>query len=319
MSIVAGIDEAGYGPPLGPLIVSGVVFYVPDEHRDANLWKLLTRYVSPNPRVKRKLVVADSKDVYSRSKGVGVIEETSLCFLSLSGGRHDRMGTLLRALAGEDADDALNYPWYQDQDVEVPLSGRALGLDRKTERLTRALEMSGVRFLGVRCLPLFEAAFNRSIEETKNKQSVLFDQAAKLISGMMKRYAGEDLLITIDKHGSRDRYAPLLGRRFRGARLVVRHQDRHVGHYRIRHRGRESDVRFVLNGEKHSMPVALASMFSKYVRELYMKLFNGFWRKHLPKVKSTAGYARDARRFLADIAPVRRKLGIPDEVLVRQR
>lgn len=319
MSIVAGIDEAGYGPPLGPLIVSGVVFYVPDEHRQADLWKLLTRYVSPNPRVKRKLVVADSKDAYTPSKGVGVIEETSLCFLALTGGRHERMGTLLRALAGEEAEDALNYPWYQDQDAEIPLSGRALGVDRKTERLTRALEMSGVRFLGVRCVPLFEAAFNRSLKETKNKQSVLFGQAAKLISGLMNRYAAEDLLITIDKHGSRDRYAPLLGRRFKGARLTVRHQDRQVGHYRIRHRGRQSEVRFLLNGEKHSMPVALASMFSKYVRELYMRMFNGFWRKHLPQVRSTAGYARDARRFLADIAPVRRKLGIPDEVLVRQR
>ena len=319
MSIIAGIDEAGYGPPLGPLVVSATVFRVPDEHADTDLWKLLTRSVSPNPRVKRKLVVADSKQSYSRSKGVGVIEETSLCFAGVSAGRYERVGALLGALAGEEADDALNYPWYQDQDARLPLSGRALGLDGKVERLGRTLNACGVTFLAVRCLPLFEAAYNRSIEKTKNKQLVLFEQAAKLISGIMKRYAGERLRITVDKHGGRNRYAPLLGRRFRGARLVVKRQDRHVGHYQIRHRGRDSDVSFVMHGEKHSMPVALASMFSKYVRELYMKMFNGFWRQHLPGVKSTAGYAQDARRFLSDVANVRRKLGIPDDVLVRRR
>ena len=135
----------------------------------------------------------------------------------------------------------------------------------------------------------------------------------------MKRFPEEDLHITVDKQSGRDRYGPLLGRRFRGVRLVVKRQDRSVGHYHIRHHGREGDIRFVMEGEKHSMPVALASMYSKYVRELYMTLFNEFWRKHLPGLKSTAGYPRDARRFLTDIAAVQKQLGIPDEVLVRRR
>jgi len=319
MSIVAGIDEAGYGPPLGPLVVSAVVFRVPDEHRETDLWKLLRGCVSRNPRVRRKLVVADSKQVYSRSKGVGVIEETSLCFLSQTSGRFDRVDRLLEALAGDEAADAFNYPWYQPQDAPVPLSGRALGLDAKSARLGEVLEAAGVAFLGVRCLPLFEAAFNRAVAETHNKSTVLFSQAARLISGLMKRYAREDLVVTVDKQGGRDRYGPLLGRRFRGARLVVKRQDRLGGHYQLRRGGSTSEVRFIMNGEQHSLAVALASMFSKYVRELYMKLFNDYWQRQLPEVKSTAGYARDARRFLADIAPVREKLGVPDDVLIRRR
>ena len=92
-----------------------------------------------------------------------------------------------------------------------------------------------------------------------------------------------------------------------------------MGHYHIRHQGVESEVRFVVHGEKFSMPVALASMYSKYVRELYMKLFNGFWHQHAPEVKGTAGYAQDAKRWLADTAPAREKLGIPTEALVRSR
>jgi hypothetical protein len=319
LSIVVGIDEAGYGPTLGPLVVSAVAFRVPDEHRDADLWKLLGGYVSGNVRVRQKLIVADSKESYTRSKGVGVLEETTLCFLALSGKRFERMDELLTALAGVDANDALSYPWYRPAEHAVPVSGRALGIDEKSDRLRRTLSDAGVEFLGARSLPLFEAAFNRSVDETGNKQTVLFAQAARLMGGMMKRFGGEDLMIHVDKQGGRDRYGPLLARRFKGVSLTVKQQDREVGHYRLRRKGSSCEVRFMMHGEKHSMAVALASMYSKYVRELYMQLFNAFWKTHLSDVKPTAGYATDAKRFLAEIAPARERLGIPDDVLIRKK
>ncbi len=272
MSIIAGIDEAGYGPPLGPLVVSAVAFRVPDEHREADLWKLLSRSVSGTLKTRRKLVVADSKKVYKPAKGIGVLEETALSFLAAAGKRPERLDALLEALAGDDAKDAFNYPWYQPQDAGVPLSGRALGIEAKAARLRETLSECGVEFIGARSLPLFEAAFNRAVEETDNKQDVLFGQAARLMAGMMKRFANEDLLICVDKQGGRDRYGAVLAKRFLGARLTVKHQDRRAGHYRVRHEGAELEVRFLLNGEKHSMAVALASMYSKYVRELYMGL-----------------------------------------------
>jgi hypothetical protein len=65
--------------------------------------------------------------------------------------------------------------------------------------------------------------------------------------------------------------------------------------------------------------VALASMLSKYLRELLMREFNCFWQKHLPELKATAGYPGDSARFFAEIRPVASKLGIPESVLWRQR
>lgn len=52
------------------------------------------------------------------------------------------------------------------------------------------------------------------------------------------------------------------------------------------------------------LPVALASMIAKYVRELAMHRFNRYWSKRMPELKPTAGYTLDARRWLADAAQV---------------
>ena len=57
------------------------------------------------------------------------------------------------------------------------------------------------------------------------------------------------------------------------------------------------------------MPVALASMISKYTREALMSRFNTWWQTHLPALAPTAGYYSDGVRFIeqqqADY-PVRR-------------
>ena len=79
-----------------------------------------------------------------------------------------------------------------------------------------------------------------------------------------------------------------------------------------------TEVRFQMRAESH-LPVAVSSMFCKYVRELAMELFNQFWQKHLPDLKPTKGYPLDAKRFREEIAAKQRELGIPDRVLWRNR
>ena len=52
------------------------------------------------------------------------------------------------------------------------------------------------------------------------------------------------------------------------------------------------------------LPVALASMTAKYLRELAMIRLNRFFREALPEIKPTAGYVQDGRRFLQEVRPV---------------
>ena len=65
--------------------------------------------------------------------------------------------------------------------------------------------------------------------------------------------------------------------------------------------------------------VALASMVSKYVRELLMGEFNAFWLRHLPELRPTAGYPGDAARFFEAIRPVAATLGLAESALWRRK
>ena len=76
---------------------------------------------------------------------------------------------------------------------------------------------------------------------------------------------------------------------------------------------------FTEKAEMQAMPVAIASMLCKYLRECLMHRFNRFWKTHLPDLTPTAGYYNDGERFLRDIAIKRTELGIRDEDLVRSR
>ena len=71
--------------------------------------------------------------------------------------------------------------------------------------------------------------------------------------------------------------------------------------------------------EAQCLPVAAASMLSKYLREMLMRRFNAFWKVHCPTVVPTAGYYNDGLRFLRDIQTKRSELQITDELLVRAR
>ena len=78
------------------------------------------------------------------------------------------------------------------------------------------------------------------------------------------------------------------------------------------------EVRFCTRAESY-LPAALASMASKYLRELAMAALNDYWCSRLPGLARTAGYPSDARRFKQAITPLQAALGIEDCALWRCR
>ena len=121
-----------------------------------------------------------------------------------------------------------------------------------------------------------------------------------------------------DKHGGRNRYGPLLAEHFPEWLIEVRGEGRQRSVYRFGPPERRVEVCFRTKAES-CLPAALASMASKYLRELAMRAFNDFWRRRVPGLAPTAGYPLDARRFKEAIAAVQAELGIDDRVFWRCR
>ena len=85
MGLIIGMDEAGYGPNLGPLVITASLWKVPDDPRQFDFWSALESVVSQKkPRKNsRHLHVADSKQVHSATAGLGPLERSTLPFLQL--------------------------------------------------------------------------------------------------------------------------------------------------------------------------------------------------------------------------------------------
>src|SRR5438309_1216275 len=70
-----GIDEAGYGPNLGPFVMTSVACRVPPELAAADLWQVLRRAVRRHGEpADGRLLVEDSKLVYSPARGLHELE-----------------------------------------------------------------------------------------------------------------------------------------------------------------------------------------------------------------------------------------------------
>ncbi len=296
MTTVIGIDEAGYGPSLGPLVVGSAAFRADD---DLDLWTVLDGAVAKQRRGSGgKVLVADSKAVYAQGRGLDRLERAVLAFMgSGDGTRPARFVGLIEALC-EQSKGALDVPWWDDLALPVATTpeelGRAIGLLDEADGLSR--------FLGLAAQIVPADAFNRLVDHHGNKATLLFQQNMALVHRALRRYEG-DLTFLIDKHGGRHDYAPLLANNFFGRSLREDRVSPGRSSYTVALSDRRLRFHFIEKADASHLPPALASMTCKYLRELCMKCFNAYWCGRVDGLKPTAGYAADGKRFIAAIRP----------------
>ncbi|NLF32976.1 MAG: hypothetical protein GX591_19085 [Planctomycetes bacterium] len=322
MTIIAGIDEAGFGPLLGPLVVSAVVFEAPGDG-EVDFWRQLAPAVAKAPGKRcAGVAIGDSKRIYSPATGLVHLERGGLGFLSLLEQPCQSLRALLAWLSPEVLGAMEEYPWYRQADLALPLEADATDLRLRANGVRAAMAAAGMKLLGAQVRLLPEGHFNRLVAATDNKATTLCDQTFSLIDWVWRnRPRGASVRIVVDRQGGRQHYLPILQRMYPhgGTFRILAEQGDHSGYVMAGEDG-TLDLHFLAKGESLHLPIALASMVSKYLRELFMALFNRFWAARVgAHLVPTAGYYTDGRRFLADIAEAVRTLGVDEALLVRSR
>jgi ribonuclease HII len=316
---VAGIDEAGYGPLLGPLVASGVVFEVPEALADGDLWTALSQSICRAPKKQdTRLPVADSKKLYQRGQGLATLERAALVMLHLAQRKPRTLRGLLKVVAPQCAVAMEEYPWYAAHDSALPRATSAADIATRANAVRRDAQACGVSLAGVYCEVLPEGHFNRQVAQTRNKASVAMGLVLRIVQRMLHSHAG-DLRLYVDRQGGREYYVEKLLTYFDGAGLRIVEETPMRSAYELTIAGRLLAVEFLVQGEERHLPIALASVYSKYVRELLMEGLNGYFRQRVQNLAPTAGYYGDAQRFLDDIAGAVESERLNRELLVRVR
>lgn len=314
MSRFIGMDEAGYGPNLGPLVITATSWEMPHDPRACDAWGLLDDVVSQNGSGDgQRLHIADSKEVYSTTKGLKSLETSVHCLLRLADIDTSSFKTLWRELAVYFPEEQQQEPWFVD-DTPLPIVACPNDISRLSDRLATCMKSAGIGRPKIQSDVVLTDRFNTLNNQHNSKGVTLSTLSLSLLRTLWEPTLSSPTLIVADKHGGRNRYDGLLAEVLDGEMIFRVEEGRQRSTYRVG----ETEIRFQMKAEAH-FPVAVASLVSKYIREVAMHSFNRFWQSHLPNLKPTQGYPVDARRFKADIADKQVKLAIPDQILWRER
>lgn len=346
MQVYAGIDEAGYGPIVGPLCVACSCFVVGEEDGSRepgtgnrgevapppDLWKLLKRAVCKKVGDSRgRIAVDDSKalkganDRASRHP-LADLERGVLAFLACVDQRTVNQdsdtqnlpcdcGELLSLLSAA----APPMQWYASPNV-LPVGLDAALARIAASRLRNCLDETKTQIAFMQCDVVDAGEVNRRLKLFKNKAEVNMLSVMRLVERVRQFAAqrGANPHIVIDRQGGRTHYRDHLQTTWPEAKLRILEECDDFSQYEVDLGSSEMTLSFRVQAEKAHLPVALASMTAKYVRELMMLRFNTYFRKHQPELKPTAGYYKDGKRFLKDIEPLITRLKLPSAELVRR-
>jgi hypothetical protein len=316
-----GLDEAGYGPVLGPLVVGVAAFRLLDAPpaAQADLRARLRGIVIRSPRSRanrtRRLPVPidDSKVIHRRFGLEGLARGFGAFASAMDTPPPADLADLLSRFSEREPREFEDRPWYRRLDaVAVPRYPFTGPLGARFERRR-------VAAVELRVLPLDAGELNAAFCRHGNKAQVLGLATGTCLLAVLDRYPDEDAEIVFDRQGGRLNYDRYLADLFPFASVTRGPSRAGASSYEVRLPGRRLYLRFVTGADRTSLAVGWASMAAKLTRELFMRRLNDYFADHVPGLRPTAGYHTDGKRFLGDVDPHLRAAALDPRRLVRER
>ncbi|MEZ6141156.1 MAG: hypothetical protein R3B84_11355 [Zavarzinella sp.] len=314
-----GLDEAGYGPNLGPLVVCSTAIRVTDP--TATIWKLFPESMrQAGGKKDQRLIVDDSKKVYSGGQGLEQLETGVLALLACSTGAiPGDLASLLQATTSADCRADLQQEFWFTEDVALPKWAPLTAIDQARGAVLAEAPTDTV-FGPMQAMIVPTGRFNQLLKEWQVKSGIVQHALIQLLAATNDlQPKNEDIFIAIDRLGGRLYYTAFLSEAFPGCWVQTVKETAGESVYEIIGHDRTITVRFAPRSDADHWNVALSSMLAKYLRELLMVQFNEFWQRELPNLQPTAGYPVDALRFMKEISSIQEKKGITREALWREK
>ena len=140
MAYLVGMDEAGYGPNLGPLVISATAWQVDGDPTAVDLYDALADVVGRVPD-RRRIAIADSKQLYKPRGSLRLLERGVLAALAVVGREVDDWPSLCDALDADPDGRRHRLPWYDGYQLPLPVAIDA----EQRERIARVFEQGCFR------------------------------------------------------------------------------------------------------------------------------------------------------------------------------
>ena len=251
------------------------------------------------------------------------IEATCLALIDAVGRNLPRdQAELLQALGAGTPEEVELDRWQGGSGAAVSWPPAGLLQDLGNRLSCKPLEPAdrAWRITAVRSVVLGPKRFNVRLATLGSKASVHFTAFRELLRQVWDLAAdGRPTDIQADKHGGRHYYLEPLVEAFPDVWIDRGVEGPALSRYQIRDRVRGISLSLSPRADGSNGLVALASIVSKTVREVWMDVFNAYWTARVRGLLPTAGYPVDAARFRRAIEPIALAEGLDPDLWWRRK